>query len=81
MLCQEGGVAEVMPPLRSQVIVREAEAAVRMIPAFHIRARRLSPGQVPSGEPPMAAGNAKVTGRGGLRLGRSVRGEHRCDEG
>ena len=29
----------------------------------------------------MDGGVAKVTGRGGLRLGRSVRGEHRIDEG
>ena len=81
MLCKDGGVAEVSPPRRSQAIVHEAEAAVRMIPAFHIRARHIRPGQGMSGEPPMAGGNAEVTGRGGLRLGRSVRGEHRCDEG
>ena len=81
MLCREGGVVEALPPHRSQASDRMAEAAVRLGPVYHIWARRLSPGQGPSGEPEMAGGVAKVTGKGGLRRGRSVRGEHRCDDG
>ena len=81
MPCKEGGVAEVTPPRGSQVNVSESETAGRMIPAYRILARRLGPGQGPNGEPPMAGGVVRVIKKGGLRLGRSVRGEHRIDEG
>ena len=81
MLVGEGGVNEALPPLRSKVSDRAAETANRLDTDFNIRARRLRPGQGPSGEPAMDGGITKVAGRGGLRRGRSVRGEHRSDEG
>ena len=76
-----GSVAEVTLPRESQVIDSEAGTAQRMIPACRIWAHRVSPGKGPNGEPPMVGGVAKAAGEGGLRLGRSVRGEHRYDEG
>ena len=81
MLGGRVGVIEGTPPLRRPVTRLLEEAAVGLCTVFATRAHRPSPGRGPGREPAMDGDEGKVTEEGGMRRGRSVRGEHRCDVG
>ena len=74
-------MARMTPPPGSRACIPRVVASRESSPDCLIRAPRLGPGQGPCREPPMVGEVVEAIGEGGLRMGRSSRGEHRCYEG
>ena len=81
ILCRRVGVAVRWSPLRRPVKCLLAKAAEGMCTVFATRAHSPRPRRGHGRGPAVDGDDPKVTEEGGLRRGRSVRGEYRFDAG